>query len=209
MDDKGHQQELYDYVRKLMERDRAKHNVLPLSKFGLMQITRQRVRPAVEMEVMETCPTCGGKGKIQPSILFTDTIEEECAYMSGRYGKGIKLHLHPYVYAYAERGWLLSLKAQWRRKYGIKLVENQSLAMLEMRFFDADGQQLQHAPELKPEKPVKPEKPEPIKEEEPKKEEPKKKKEKPKKEEPKKEETPKPKKRPARRKKKPVDNAEK
>ena len=209
MDDKGHQQELYDYVRKLMERDRAKHNVLPLSKFGLMQITRQRVRPAVEMEVMETCPTCGGKGKIQPSILFTDTIEEECSYMSGRYGNGIQLHLHPYVYAYAARGWFMSLKAQWRRKYGVKVVENQSLAMLEMRFFDANGQQLQHAPEVKLEKPVKQEKPEPIKEEEPKKEEPKKKKEKPKKEAPKKEEEPKPKKRPARRKKKTVDNAEK
>ena len=180
MDDKGHQQELYDYVRKLMERDRAKHNVLPLSKFGLMQITRQRVRPAVEVQVMETCPTCGGKGKIQPSILFTDTIEEECAFMYGRYGRGLKLHLHPYVYAYAERGWLMSLKAQWRRKYGVKLVENQSLAMLEMRFFDADGQQLHHDPEVKPEVTVKQEKPEPKKEEpkpqpkpEPKKEEPK------------------------------------
>ena len=142
MDSKEHQQQLYDYVRKLMERDRAKHNVLQLSKFGLMQITRQRVRPAVEMDVMETCPTCMGKGKIQPSILFTDQIAEECEHMSQMHGRGLKLHLHPYVYAYVERGWLSSLKAQWRRHYGIKVVENQSLGMLEMRFYDAAGNPL-------------------------------------------------------------------
>ena len=144
MDSKEHQQQLYEYVRKLMDRDRAKHNVLPLSKFGLMQITRQRVRPAVEVEVMETCPTCMGKGKIQPSILFTDHVQEECAYMEQHHGRGLKLHLHPYVYAFVSRGWLFSLKAQWRRKYGVKVVENQSLGMLEMRFFDVNGQPIVH-----------------------------------------------------------------
>ena len=144
MDSKEHQQQLYEYVRKLMDRDRAKHNVLPLSKFGLMQITRQRVRPAVEMEVMETCPTCMGKGKIQPSILFTDQVEEACEHMSDYYGRGIRLHLHPYVYAFACRGWLTSLKSQWHRKYGVRLVENQSLGMLEMRFFDAQGNPIKH-----------------------------------------------------------------
>lgn len=142
MDSKEHQQQLYDYVRKLMERDRAKHNVLPLSKFGLMQITRQRVRPAVEVDVMETCPTCMGKGKIQPSILFTDQVAEECERMSQLYGRGIRLHLHPYVYAYVDRGWMASLKSQWRRRYGIRVVENQSLGMLEMRFFNAEGEPL-------------------------------------------------------------------
>ena len=145
MDSKEHQQQLYDYVRKLMDRDRAKHNVLPLSKFGLMQITRQRVRPAVEVEVMETCPTCMGKGKIQPSILFTDQIEEECAHMFDAHGRGLRLHLHPFVYAYVSRGWFTSLKAQWRRKFGVRVVENQSLGMLEMRFLDADGQPIKHS----------------------------------------------------------------
>lgn len=134
MDSKEHQQQLYDYVRKLMERDRAKHNVLPLSKFGLMQITRQRVRPAVEVQVEETCPTCGGKGKIQASILFTDQIEEQLQQEFAEHGRGMQLHLHPYVYAYVSRGWWNSLKSQWHRKYGVKVVENQSLGMLETRF---------------------------------------------------------------------------
>ncbi len=147
MDSKEHQQQLYDYVRKLMDRDRAKHNVLPLSKFGLMQITRQRVRPAVEVEVMETCPTCMGKGKIQPSILFTDQIMEACSHMEQHHGRGLTLHLHPYVYAFVSRGWLFSLKAKWQRKYGVKIVENQSLGMLEMRFLDVNGKPIAHTPE--------------------------------------------------------------
>ena len=134
MDDKNHQQELYEYVRKLMDRDRAKHNVLPLSKFGLMQITRQRVRPAVEMQVEEVCPTCGGKGKIQSSILFTDQIVEQIEKEVEQHGRGLQLHLHPYIYAYVTRGWWMSLANTWRRKYGIKVVENQSLGMLETRF---------------------------------------------------------------------------
>ena len=148
MDSKEHQQQLYDYVRKLMAHDRAKHNVLPLSKFGLMQITRQRVRPAVEMDVMEVCPTCMGKGKIQPSILFTDQVEEEIRYFFGHYGKGLRLHLHPYVYSYVCRGWVCSLKNRWRCKYGVRIVENQSLGMLEMRFCDAKGNILKHQEEL-------------------------------------------------------------
>ncbi len=134
MDSKEHQQQLYDYVRKLMERDRAKHNVLPLSKFGLMQITRQRVRPAVEMQVEEVCPTCGGKGKIQASFLFTDQIVEQIEKEYEEHGSGMKLHLHPFVYSYVTRGWLNSLAKQWKRKYGVKVVENQSLGMLETRF---------------------------------------------------------------------------
>lgn len=147
MDSKEHQQQLYDYVRKLMSHDRAKHNVLPLSKFGLMQITRQRVRPAVEVDVMEVCPTCMGKGKIQPSILFTDQVGEEIGHYYERYGKGLRLHLHPYVYSYVCRGWFNSLKCQWRRRYGVRVVENQSLGMLEMRFCDAKGNILSHQEE--------------------------------------------------------------
>ena len=149
MDSKEHQQQLYDHMRKLMERDRARHNVLPLSKFGLMQITRQRVRPAVEMEVMEVCPTCMGKGKVQPTLLFTDQVQEDIEHMSEHFGQGLRLHLHPFVYAYATRGLFTSLASKWKRKYGIKVIENQSLGMLETRFFDKQGKQLQMPKEEK------------------------------------------------------------
>ena len=134
MDDKGNQQALYDRMRELMSHDRAKHNVLPLSKFGLMQITRQRVRPAVEMNVMETCPTCLGKGKIQSSIFFTDQIVERIETMVAQYGRGLRLHLHPYVYAYVAKG-ICSIKSKWAIRYGVHVIENQSLGMLETRFY--------------------------------------------------------------------------
>lgn len=141
MDSKEHQEQLYQHVRELMNRDRAKHNVLQLSKFGLMQITRQRVRPAVEVNVMEVCPTCMGKGKVQPSILFTEQVEEKIAHMREHFGRGLKVHLHPYVYAYAKRGNIFNrLSARWKRQYGAQLVENQSIGMLEVKFYDRKGQ---------------------------------------------------------------------
>jgi hypothetical protein len=130
-----------------------------------MQITRQRVRPAVEVEVMETCPVCHGKGKIQPSILFTDQLEEACKEMLAQYGKGVILHLHPYIYAYVSKGWLWSLKSQWKRKYGVKVLENQSLGMLECRFVDVKGNtlSLQEKEQPKPvEQPKKVEQPKPV-----------------------------------------------
>ena len=141
MDSKDHQQQLYEYMRKLMSHDRARHNILPLSKFGLMQITRQRVRPAVEMDVTEVCPTCHGKGRIQSSINFAEQLEQEIDLMFRQYGKGLRLHVHPYVYAYATRG-LLSLKLRWWWHYGITLQQNQGLGMMEYHFHNANGQEV-------------------------------------------------------------------
>ena len=140
MDDKGNQQALYDRMRELMSHDRAKHNVLPLSKFGLMQITRQRVRPAVEMDVMETCPTCMGKGKIQSSIFFTEQIVEQIETMVAQHGRGLRLHLHPFVYAYICKG-IWNQKRQWALRYGVRVIENQSLGMLETKFFTRKGEE--------------------------------------------------------------------
>lgn len=141
MDSKDHQQNLYDYMRKLMSRDRARHNILPLSKFGLMQITRQRVRPAVEMDVTEVCPTCHGKGRIQSSINFAEQLEQEIDLMYRQYGKGLRLHVHPYVYAYATKG-LLSIRLRWWLRYGVHLQENQGLGMMEYHFHNAKGLEL-------------------------------------------------------------------
>lgn len=138
-----HKLGLYEHMRDLMSLDRAKHNVLQLSKFGLMQITRQRVRPAVEVDVMETCPTCLGKGKMQPSILFTDQLEERVQYAVNRFGTGLKLCLHPYVESYVSKGWLKSIKHQWCKKYGrITIVPSQALGFLQYKFYDQKGNEL-------------------------------------------------------------------
>ena len=143
MDSAEHRQMLFEQMRKLMKRDRARHNVLQLSKFGLMQITRQRVRPAVEMDVREECPTCHGTGKIEPSLLFTDKLAQECQRYSDQFGRGLTLRLHPFICAFVEKGLLWnSLKWQWLRKYGVKVISSEMLGMLEYRFFDKNLQRL-------------------------------------------------------------------
>ena len=133
---------LYERMCKNMQKDRAKHNILPLSKFGLMQITRQRVRPAMSVNVEETCPTCFGKGTIKSSILFTDTLESKIDTLVNKIGiRKFALHVHPYVAAYINQG-LFSLKRQWQMKYGlgIRVIPSQKLAFLQYEFYDSDRQ---------------------------------------------------------------------
>lgn len=129
---------LYERMCKNMQKDRAKHNILPLSKFGLMQITRQRVRPAMDVNVEETCPTCYGTGKIRSSILFTDQLERKIDYLINKVGmKRLYLHVHPYVAAYINKG-LLSLKWRWKFKYGfgLHIIPSQKLGFLQYEFYD-------------------------------------------------------------------------
>ena len=135
-------QMLYERMCKNMQKDRAKHNILPLSKFGLMQITRQRVRPAMSVNVDETCPTCFGKGTIKSSILFTDTLESKIDTLVNKIGiRKFYLHVHPYVAAYINKG-VFSLKRQWQIKYGlgVRIIPSQKLAFLQYEFYDADRQ---------------------------------------------------------------------
>lgn len=144
MDTAEHRQKLYERMTELMKSDRAKHNILPLSKFGLMQITRQRVRPAMDLQVEEVCPTCFGKGTIKPSILFTDTLENKIDYIVNNLGqKKVKLYVNPYVDAYINKG-LWSLYRQWQMKYGfgLKIYPSQELAFLQYKFFDTKGQEI-------------------------------------------------------------------
>jgi ribonuclease G len=93
------------------------------------------------MQVMETCPTCLGKGKVQPSILFTEQLQEQIEAMKQQYGRGLRLHLHPYIYAYVSKG-MWSVRKKWRLQYGIHTIENQSLGMLETRFYNRKGELL-------------------------------------------------------------------
>ncbi len=146
-----HRQQLFEHMKEVMANDRARHNILPLSKFGLMQITRQRVRPVLDITTTETCPSCFGKGEIQPSLLFTDTLYEKLHYMVEDLGvKDFTLYVHPYVEAYLRKGWLSSLYRRWRRSLGVRfsLIPDQSLAYLQYRILDKDG----NAIDLKQEK---------------------------------------------------------
>ena len=144
MDKAENRQKLYERMCANMQRDRAKHNILPLSKFGLMQITRQRVRPVLDIPVDETCPTCFGKGVVGPSILFTDQLERKIDCLVSHNGvKKFKLYVHPYVEAYVSKG-IVPLKRRWKMKYGmgIRIIPDQSLPLLAYKFVDSDGKEL-------------------------------------------------------------------
>ncbi len=140
-----HRQQLYEHMREIMQNDRARHNILPLSKFGLMQITRQRVRPALDITTAEKCPSCFGKGEVQPSLLFTDTLFEKLEYLVNTLGvKGFIMYVHPFVDAYIKRGLFTSLYRRWRIKLGrcFKIMPDESLAYLQYRVIDSDRNEL-------------------------------------------------------------------
>lgn len=144
-----HRQALYDHMKALMANDRARHNILPLSKFGLMQITRQRVRPAMDIVTAEKCPSCYGKGMVQPSLLFTDTLKEKLEYLINDLKvKGFTMYVHPYVDAYLKKGFI-SMYKRWRMELGgkFKIKPDQSLAYLEYRVIDNDKNSIDLAEE--------------------------------------------------------------
>ncbi len=139
-----HRQALYDHMREVMANDRARHNILPLSKFGLMQITRQRVRPALDIVTAESCPSCHGKGEVQPSLLFTDVLKDKIDYLFHSLKvTQFTMYVHPFVDAYLKKG-IISEYNRWRMEYGFKfkIVADQSLAYLEYRVIDKNKNEI-------------------------------------------------------------------
>ncbi len=139
-----HRQKLYEHMREVMANDRARHNILPLSKFGLMQITRQRVRPAMDITTTETCPSCFGKGVVQPSLLFTDTLKEKLEYLVNDLKQtDFIMYVHPFVDAYIKKG-LISTYRKWRLELGskFKVLPDQSLAYLQYKVLDKNKQEI-------------------------------------------------------------------
>ncbi len=137
-------QKVYSRMKEMMARDKTKHNILPLSKFGLMQITRQRVRPEMHVETAETCPTCGGTGKIQPAILLEDSMKLELEALVKTNGlKKITLQVHPFFAAYLEKG-RKSIIKKWRKemKCRINVEPLDSCTYLEFIVLDENGEEL-------------------------------------------------------------------
>jgi len=132
---------VFERMRQAMEEDRTKHSILPLSKFGLMQITRQRVRPEMAINTREKCPTCGGTGEISPSILLVDRIENALAEVVKKTSGKITIKLHPIVASHLTKGWLFTIARRWKRTYKcrIKVVPVSSYDFLEFHFFDSEG----------------------------------------------------------------------
>ena len=140
----ANRQKVYEYMKEIMASDRTKHNILPLSKFCLMQIARQRVRPEENIETAEKCPTCKGSGKIVPTVLFADELDGKVRYILKDLGKKkLILKVHPYVAAYLTKGWK-SMQKRWFRDFlrWVKVEENTSYSYLEYHFFDENLEEI-------------------------------------------------------------------
>jgi ribonuclease G len=144
MQSSENKQLLYERMREVMANDRTKHNILPLSKFGLMQITRQRVRPEMNIVTDEKCPSCQGTGQTRPTLLFTDELEKALSFIIGKIKtRKIILNVHPYVSSFLKRG-IIPLYLKWDFKYAIfiKVQAITSYHMLEYHFYDRDDNEI-------------------------------------------------------------------
>lgn len=136
--------ELMNKMKEAMKKDRAKHTILPLTKFGLMQITRQRVRQATVIENKETCPACRGTGQITSSILFDSQIETDIDTLVEQQNlKYLRIKLHPYVASFFTKGlFSMRFKLMWKYKMIIKIQPNESIGYVDAKYYDRNGQLL-------------------------------------------------------------------
>jgi ribonuclease G len=135
---------IYKTMIDEMDQDRAKHTVLPLSKFGLMQITRERVRPQMNIATKEVCPTCNGTGSITASILITDQIEEHIQHLYEKQNEtNLVLAVHPFLYAYYTKGFISKqVRMYFKYKRWITMVKDSSLGIVEFHFLNKDGEEI-------------------------------------------------------------------
>jgi ribonuclease G len=136
---------LMDAMESFMRTDRAKHAVLPISKFGLMQITRQRMKPEITINTQEICPTCNGTGKISSALILEDEIEKNLSYLLNHQHKDLSLVVHPIMYAYLTKGYFFSSKKwkwRWKYKQPVKIKPNTNYHLTEFHFYDKHEEEI-------------------------------------------------------------------
>ncbi len=144
MRNRDNKSNLYKKMREYMKDDRAQHTILPLSKFGLMQITRQRVKPELQINTLEVCPSCNGSGKVEPFLLLPDDIERNLRFVLDAQPKEkVILKVHPFIYSHFRKG-PISLRMKWFLKYKkwINLVEDSDFHINEFKFIDKYGDEI-------------------------------------------------------------------
>ena len=146
MDTAEHRNDLFKFMQELMSEDRAKHNILPLTKFGLMQITRQRIRPVTEINTAEKCPLCHGTGKITSTVVIDEQIERKISYyVEEKKLDSLTIKVSPILGAYLTRGFNSFLR-KWKRKYKkakLQLVEQTDFSILQNEFLNSKGEVLE------------------------------------------------------------------
>jgi ribonuclease G len=144
MHEKENNKALFEKMKELMKADRAKHNILPPSRFGVIEITRQRVRPETDIETSEQCPVCNGTGEISASILFADEIENNLAYLlKDKKEPSVTLFVHPYIESHFKRG-IISKQKSWFIKYKkwVRVVGVSDYHFLQYSFVNKKGEEI-------------------------------------------------------------------
>jgi ribonuclease G len=144
MRNKEHRNQLHVAMRKFMKNDRAQHTILPITKFGLMQITRQRVRPEMKVNTAEVCPSCKGTGKITPSVLLVDDLERDLKFILESQPRAkITIKVHPYVHAFLTKGFPSKQMRWYMDSFNwIRIRPDSNLHMIDYQFFDANDEQI-------------------------------------------------------------------
>ncbi len=134
---------LHEAMEVFMSGDRARHSILPISKFGLMQITRQRMKPEIDIKTDEDCPACRGTGKIGSTLLLEDEIQKNLEYLLTHGHKGLTLMVHPIFYAYLTGGFP-SLRVKWSLhfKKWIKIKPDNTHHLTVFKFLDANTEEI-------------------------------------------------------------------
>ena len=135
--DDANRKKVFDELRREFRKDRAKTNVLPMSDFGLVQITRQRIRPSVVKSVSKVCPMCGGSGSIISQNTIVADIEGWLTKFKYNY-KGhfsLDLHLNPYLMSMVQRGWV-SQRLKWLLSYrmNVNILADETMSMNDFKF---------------------------------------------------------------------------
>jgi ribonuclease G len=134
---------LADAMEEFMRADRAKHAVLPISKFGLMQVTRQRMKPELTINTSEVCPSCDGTGKVSSTIILEDEIYKNLNYLISQNHKNLQIHVHPIIHTYLTAGiFSRRFKWSWKYKQSIKIIPNSNYHLTEFKFFENDGEEI-------------------------------------------------------------------
>ena len=134
---------LHEAMETLMKSDRAKHSVLAISKFGLMQLTRQRMKPEMNINTQELCPSCQGTGKISSALVLEDEIEKNISYLSEHKHKKLSISVHPILYAYLTSGFI-SIRRKWSWKYNVRITlsQNNNYHLTEFHLFDNNMEEI-------------------------------------------------------------------
>ena len=134
---------LADAMDQFMQPDRAKHAVLPITKFGLMQITRQRMKPEMNINTSEICPSCNGTGKISSTLILEDEIAKNLNYLIMQKHKGLTIEVHPILHTYLTSGFpSRRMKWSWKYRQKVKVKANTNFHLTEFRFFDDSDEEI-------------------------------------------------------------------